>query len=222
MVHRRVIRGVIFDLDGVLVTTDELHYRAWKHIADREGVYFDRTINERLRGVSRMESLEILLERCDRPLTREQKAAWAHDKNEYYRGLLATMSPADVLPGVNELLADLRARGIHMAIASSSRNTPLILERTGLSDVFDAIADGNDIAHSKPHPEVFLLAAARLALAPAECVVLEDAMAGIEGARAANMPVIGIGGEKNLPGVQPVVPTLEGITAEKLLALVTE
>lgn len=109
-----------------------------------------------------------------------------------------------------------------MAIASSSRNTPLILERTGLSNTFDAIADGNDITHSKPHPEVFLLAAARLALAPAECMVLEDAMAGIEGARAANMPVIGIGGEKNLPGVRPVVPTLQGISAETLLALATE
>lgn len=212
-----MIRGVIFDLDGVLVTTDELHYQAWKQVADQEGIYFDRTINHRLRGVSRMESLEIILERAGRQYSPEEKLAMANRKNNLYRELLQTLTPADILPGVNAILAELRRRGIKMAIASSSKNTPLILSRVGLKDAFDVVADGNDITHSKPHPEVFLLAAQRLGLPPADCLVVEDAVAGIEAGRRAGMAVLGIGTPETLPNVQPLATSLAEISIEKLL-----
>lgn len=212
-----MIRGVIFDLDGVLVTTDELHYQAWKQVADQESIHFDRTINHRLRGVSRMESLEIILERAGREYSPEQKLAMANRKNNLYRELLQTLTPADILPGVNTVLAELRRRGIKMAIASSSKNTPLILSRVGLKDAFDAVADGNDITHSKPHPEVFLLAAQRLGLPPADCLVIEDAVAGIEAGRRAGMAVFGIGTPETLPNVQPLATSLAEVSIEQLL-----
>ncbi len=212
-----MIRGVIFDLDGVLVTTDELHYQAWKQVADQESIHFDRTINHRLRGVSRMESLEIILERAGREYSPEQKLAMANRKNNLYRELLQTLTPADILPGVNTVLAELRRRGIKMAIASSSKNTPLILSRVGLKDAFDAVADGNDITHSKPHPEVFLLAAQRLGLPPADCLVVEDAVAGIEAGRRAGMAVLGIGTPETLPNVQPLAAGLAEISVEQML-----
>ena len=212
-----MIRGVIFDLDGVLVTTDELHYQAWKQVADQEGIYFDRTINHRLRGVSRMESLEIILERAGREYTPEEKLAMANRKNGRYRELLDTLTPADVLPGVNAILAGLRQRDVKLAIASSSRNTPLILSRVELKEAFDAVADGNDITHSKPHPEVFLLAARRLGVPPAECLVIEDAAAGIEAGRRAGMAVFGIGTSETLPNVEPLAASLAEIDAARLL-----
>jgi len=212
-----MIRGVIFDLDGVLVTTDELHYRAWKELADAEGIYFDRRINDRLRGVSRMESLGILLERSPRAYSEEEKAALAERKNARYRELLQSLTPADVLPGVREVLGGLRTRGVRTAVASSSRNAAAILERTGLAGAFDAAVDGNDIRHSKPHPEVFLLAAGRLGLAPAECLVVEDAMAGIEAGRRAGMAVFGIGTPEMLPGIRNLATDLAHVTVDELL-----
>ncbi|MBP7935298.1 MAG: beta-phosphoglucomutase [Phycisphaerae bacterium] len=212
-----MIRGVIFDLDGVLLTTDELHYQAWKQMADQEGIYFDRTINHRLRGVSRMESLEILLERASRAYTPEEKSALASCKNHLYRELLQTLTTADVLPGVQALLAELRRRGIRVAVASSSKNAPLILSRVGLEGAFDAVANGNDIIHSKPHPEVFLLAAQRLGLLPGECLVVEDAAAGIEAGRRAGMAVFGIGTPETLPNVERLAASLADTTAEGLL-----
>ncbi len=213
-----MIRGVIFDLDGVLVTTDDLHYRGWKQLADEEGIYFDRQINERLRGVSRMESLEILLERSPRAHTPEQKTALADRKNATYRRLLDTLSPKDMLPGALETVVALRRRGIRTAVASSSKNTPVIMERLGLGPYFDAVADGNDITRSKPDPEVFLLAAQRLGLPPAECLVVEDALAGIEAGRRGGMPVFGIGTAEKLPGVERLTPDLAHVTVAELLA----
>jgi beta-phosphoglucomutase len=213
-----MIRGVIFDLDGVIVTTDELHYRAWQKLADEEGIYFDRRINERLRGVSRMESLDILLERSLRRYSPEEKFALADRKNTAYRESLQTLTPADVLPGSLEILGELRRRGIKMAVGSSSKNTPLILARTGLAGQFDAVVDGNDIANSKPDPEVFLLAAARLDIPPQDCLVVEDAAAGIEAARRAGMSVFGVGTPESLPGMRHMAKNLEGVTAETLLA----
>jgi beta-phosphoglucomutase len=185
--------GVIFDLDGVIVSTDDCHYRGWQQLADDEGIYFDRTINERLRGVSRMESLAILLERAERDYTPEERLALAERKNGYYRQLIATLTPADLLPGVDEVLTALRARGTKLAIGSSSKNAPLILARIGLPDFFDAVVDGNHIRHSKPDPEVFLLAAAQLGLSPAQCLVVEDADAGVEAALAGGLPVLAVG-----------------------------
>ena len=166
------LKGIIFDLDGVICSTDEYHYLAWKALANRLGIPFDRERNNLLRGVSRMASLEIILEKSDRTFTDAEKAAFAEEKNTLYRELLKSMSPADLSDEVRDTLDKLRARGLKLAIGSSSKNTPFILERIGLSGFFDAVADGNCITHSKPHPEVFLKAAGLLGLAPADCLVV--------------------------------------------------
>lgn len=153
------MKAFIFDLDGVIVSTDSLHYRAWKTLADRESIYFDEEINNRLRGVSRMESLEIILERATRSYTQEEKNEMAEYKNNVYRELLQVLTPADRLEGVTETLDALRQKGYKLAIGSSSKNTPVILQKIGYGSYFDAISDGNNITHSKPDPEVFLKAA---------------------------------------------------------------
>ncbi len=212
-----MIRGVIFDLDGVLVTTDELHYQSWKRLTQQEGIEFDREINHRLRGIGRMESLEIVLERAPRTYTPQEKLELAERKNRFYRELLAGLTPADLLPGALLTVRELRHRGIKTAVASSSKNTPLIMDRLGLWEYFDAVADGNDIQHGKPDPEVFLLAARRLGLLPAECLVIEDAPAGIESARRAGMQVFGIGSRQTLPGVQRLAPDLAHVSVDELL-----
>ena len=187
------MKGIIFDLDGVLVTTDDCHYLAWKKMADEEGIPFDRQINERLRGVSRMDSLEIILEKSARTYSAEEKEALAARKNGYYVELIQLLTPDDLFPGVLPLLNGLKQKGILLSVGSSSKNTPIILSRLGLESFFDAVADGNSITHSKPHPEVFLLAASRLGLAPEECLVVEDADAGIEAACAGGMKSLGVG-----------------------------
>jgi beta-phosphoglucomutase len=209
---------VIFDLDGVLVATDELHFQSWQQLTAAEGIYFDRTINHRLRGISRMESLEIVLERAPRTYTESEKVALAERKNAFFVALLAKLTPADLLPGVRETLTRLRRRGIKTAVASSSKNAPLILDRLALRPFFDALADGNDITHSKPDPEVFLLAARRLGLPPESCLVIEDAVAGVESARRAGMAVFGIGRAEILPGVARFAPDLAHVTIDELLA----
>lgn len=188
------IRGIIFDLDGVLVHTDELHFTAWATIASELGIPFDRTVNARLRGVSRAESLALLLEgKPTLDLSEAERDALCEKKNRLYRQSLATLTPADIPPKTRELLAGLRVRGIRLAIGSSSRNAPLILERVGLTDAFDAVVDGSMLTAAKPDPEVFLRAAALLRLAPSVCAVVEDAPAGIQAARRAGMVAIGLG-----------------------------
>jgi beta-phosphoglucomutase len=186
-------KGVIFDLDGVICSTDHYHYLAWKALADRLGAYFDETINNRLRGVSRMASLEIVLERYDGELSEEEKLAAAEEKNNTYRELLKQMSPADLAPEVKATLDWLRAQGLLLGIGSSSKNTKFILERIGLGGYFDAISDGTNITRSKPDPEVFLKGAAFLGLEPKDCLVVEDAKAGVEAALAAGMDAAAIG-----------------------------
>lgn len=182
-----MIKAVIFDLDGVIVSTDNLHYQAWKKMADIEGIYFDKTINHRLRGISRMHSLEIILERASKEYSDKEKVAMATFKNNYYIRLLEQISSKDILPGINELLAFLREKGIKIAIGSSSRNARRILEKLGIIAQFDAISDGTNITHSKPDPEVFLVAADKLDIDPIHCAVVEDALSGIEAAKRANM-----------------------------------
>ena len=186
-------KGIIFDLDGVICSTDRYHYLAWKTVADRLGIYFDETINHRLRGVSRMESLEIILERCDRILSQEEKLALATEKNDIYRGLLSGMTPADLSREVKDTLDALRGKGLWLGIGSSSKNTRYILDRIGLGSFFDAVSDGNNITRSKPDPEVFLKAAEYLGLAPADCLVVEDAVSGLQAAAAAGMDSAAVG-----------------------------
>lgn len=186
-------KGIIFDLDGVICSTDEYHYRAWKQLADRMGVPFDRTVNNRLRGVSRMESLEIILEKSPVAYSEAEKQAMAAEKNEIYRTLLAQMSPRDLSDEVRETLERLRAAGLRLAIGSSSKNTPLILGRIGLDNWFDAVSDGNNITRSKPDPEVFLKAAGMLQLSPADCLVVEDALSGAQAGHAGGFAVACVG-----------------------------
>ena len=181
-------QAIIFDLDGVICFTDEYHYRAWKALADKLNTPFDREINNRLRGVSRMASLEIVLENYTGPaLSSEQKLALATEKNEIYRESLREMSPADLSGEVRETLDALRAKGLKLAIGSSSKNTPFILHQIGLEGYFDAVSDGNNITRSKPDPEVFLKAAEFLGIAPEFCIVVEDAVSGAEAGHAAGM-----------------------------------
>lgn len=188
-----MIKAIIFDLDGVLVSTDELHYRAWKALAGRLGVPFDRAKNDRCRGISRMASLDIVLEDAPTAYTQAEREAFASEKNETYRAMLASLTPADTLEGVLPTLAELRRRGYRLALASVSKNAPLILERTGLDRYLDAVADGNCITRSKPDPEVFLKAAEKLGMACESCAAMDDALAGIEAGRAAGMLTIGFG-----------------------------
>ncbi len=187
------IKAVIFDLDGVICFTDHYHYLAWKALADEIGVYFDETINNRLRGVSRMASLDIILERSQQAYTQEEKVAMAEKKNDLYRKLLCQMSHADLSREVKTTLDLLRSRGLKLAIGSSSKNTPFILKQIGLEGYFDAISDGNNITRSKPDPEVFLKAAEMLNLAPEECLVVEDALAGAQAAHAGGMKAACVG-----------------------------
>ena len=189
--------GIIFDLDGVICSTDEYHYLAWKALANRLGIPFDRQINNRLRGVSRMASLEIVLEKSDKAYSDAEKTAFAEIKNMLYRELLDQMSPADLSDEVKNTLDALRAKGLKLAIGSSSKNTPYILERIGLGNYFDAISDGNNISHSKPDPEVFIKAAQMLKLDPAMCLVVEDAHAGVEAAINGAFDAAAIGDAQN-------------------------
>ena len=186
-------KGIIFDMDGVLCFTDQYHYQAWKQIAERIHVYFDEEINQRLRGVSRMASLDIILEKADRQYTDEEKEKLAFEKNEIYKKLLMNMTPENISDEVKQTLNTLRDRGCKLAIGSSSKNTQLILKQIGLNDYFDAVSDGTNITHSKPHPEVFLKAARYLNLDPKNCLVVEDARAGIDAACAGGFDSAGIG-----------------------------
>lgn len=193
------IKGIIFDLDGVICSTDEYHYLAWKGLADRLGLTFDRNINRKLRGVSRMESLEIILGEHGADYSEKKKLDLAEEKNRRYREFLSRMTPGDLASEIRSTLDALQERGYLLAIGSSSRNTMQILERLGLDGFFDAVADGTQITHSKPHPEVFLLAAAKLGISPEEALVIEDAQAGVEAARAGGFRVVGIRTEENDP-----------------------
>lgn len=187
-----MIKGVIFDLDGVVVSTDEYHYQAWKAIADEEGIPFDRETNNFLRGISRRDSLEIILRKATKEYSEEEKIILMDKKNRIYVSLLENLTPNDILPGFLSFLDTLKNNGIKTAVGSSSKNTRLILGHLGLLDSFDAIADGNEITHSKPNPEVFLLAGRKISLAPEDCAVIEDAISGVEAAKAADMIAVGI------------------------------
>lgn len=186
-------RAIIFDLDGVICHTDKYHYMAWKQVADELGIYFDEEINNRLRGVSRMESFEIILERYDGVMSGEEKLQYTTKKNEVYKELLKNMTPKDLSDEVRDTLYALREKGLKLAIGSSSKNAKFILGQLGLGDFFDAVSDGNNISHSKPDPEVFVKAAQFLGENPEKCLVVEDAKAGLEAAIAGGMECAAIG-----------------------------
>ncbi|MEI6519859.1 MAG: beta-phosphoglucomutase [bacterium] len=217
-----MIQAIIFDLDGVLVSTDDLHFQAWKQIADIEGIPFTREDNHRLRGVGRMESLMIILEKAVRKHSFDEKKNMADKKNNIYRESLSTLTPSDILPGAREILEELRQNSIKTAIGSSSKNAMEIMHRTALLNLVDVIIDGNAINETKPSPEVFLKAAQRLGVNAEECLVIEDAMAGIEAGRRAGMAVFGIGTPQTLPGVKYLAKSLADVTVNELLLLQPE
>ncbi len=189
----KTIRAVIFDLDGVIVSTDEFHFQAWKRLADSQGIPLGRDAHDRLRGVSRMESLEIVLEKSAKRYSLDAKREMAERKNTHFRELLKGLSPADILPGVTDMIKGLKNRGVKIAIGSSSKNARTILRAVGMEDEFEVITDGNHITRSKPDPEVFTIAARQLGIAPEECLVVEDAEAGVEAGLAAGMSVLAVG-----------------------------
>ena len=213
-----MITGVIFDLDGVIVTTDVYHYSAWKTMADEQGIYFDRVINERLRGVSRMDSLDIILEKSSRNYSVSDKVKMASRKNDLYVEMLLRLDRTGILPGALETITALKNAGIKIAIGSASKNTRLILKQLQIADVFNAVVDGNDIAHGKPDPEVFLLAASRLKIKPQDCLVVEDADAGVEAALRGGMQVLGVGPAYNNKNVSIRAKTLADIDLASLFS----
>lgn len=187
------MRAIIFDLDGVLVSTDHFHDDAWRALARRLKISFDETACRRLRGVSRMAALELVLEQSPRRYTAAEKEALAAEKNTAYRAHIAGMTPADVADSTRTTLRSLKRRGLLLAVGSSSKNARFILEQTALTSYFDAIVDGNEITRSKPDPEVFLKAAAKLDVSPAEALVVEDAAAGIRAARSGGFQSAALG-----------------------------
>ncbi len=211
------MKAIVFDLDGVVVSTDEYHYQGWKQLADIEGIYFDRKINHRLRGVSRMESLNILLEAAPRNYSDVEKIELAERKNRIYCQLLQNLTPDNILPGVMNILNGLKQHGIKVAIGSSSKNSSMILARIGLADFFDATVDGNDISNSKPNPEVFLKAAERLGVDPSECLVVEDAVSGVEAARAAGMKCLAVSDAAGHPDASLSSESLASVTVGQIL-----
>lgn len=213
------IKAVIFDLDGVIVSTDDYHYRAWKAISDEEGIYFDREINERLRGVSRMESLEIILEKATREYSDIEKNSFAERKNSLYRSLLEELTPNDILSGVMNVLETLKQNDIKVAIGSSSKNTEFILSKIGLHEYFDAISDGTQIKNSKPDPEVFLLAAKKLCIEPKNCLVVEDADAGVEAGLTGGMKVLAVGYASSNKKANLRMESLEQFKCEYMIAI---
>ena len=188
-----MIKGIIFDLDGVLISTDEFHYQAWKLVADKEGIYFDKEINNRLRGVSRMESLEIILEKANREYSQEEKEKLAEEKQNLYRKSLSKLSYKSLSKDTKKTIRKLYEQGYHLAVGSSSKNTQYILDRLNIKNAFDFVADGTVITNSKPDPEVFLKAADGLNLKPSECLVIEDAVSGIDAGNNGGFITIGIG-----------------------------
>jgi beta-phosphoglucomutase len=209
----------IFDLDGVLVDTAVYHYQAWKQLANSMGFDFTHEQNEQLKGVSRVRSLEKILAWGGVEKTEEERAELAALKNSWYVEMIGKMTTDELLPGTLKLLQDLKAAGIKMALGSASKNSALILTRTGLANFFDAIVDGNAVTVSKPDPEVFVKAAELLGAAAQDCIVFEDALAGVEAGNAAGMLVVGVGSTENLPGSKIVIKDLSEITIADLMAL---
>jgi beta-phosphoglucomutase len=210
------IKACIFDLDGVIVDTAVYHYKAWKRLADQLGLNFTEHDNELLKGVSRVRSLEIILELNHVTKTAEEQTELATQKNNWYVDMINQMTPAEILPGAKEFLEACRAAGIKTALGSASKNSSTILAKINMAHLFDAIVDGNHVSKAKPDPEVFLKGAEALGVSPAECVVFEDAIAGVEAAINGGMKVVGIGEPAVLYKANIVVSGLDKMSLEKL------
>ncbi|MBQ5946693.1 beta-phosphoglucomutase [Massilia sp. ST3] len=201
-------KAVIFDLDGVITDTAHYHYLAWKRTADSVGAPFDEEFNEQLKGVDRMGSLALILARAPRSFSNEEKLALADAKNRHYQELIATMTPGDLLPGALDALEAVRAAGLKTGLASVSKNAFTVLDRLGIRDRFDTVVDAAQIANSKPHPEIFLTAAAQLGLAPVDCLGVEDAVAGVASIKDAGMVAVGVGKPEVLTQADRVIPSM--------------
>ncbi|WP_298817538.1 beta-phosphoglucomutase [Chloroflexus sp.] len=210
------IKGFIFDLDGVLTDTAEYHYRAWKRLADELDIPFTRADNEALRGISRRESLLLLLK--GRAYPEETLRKLMERKNGYYLGYIREMTPQDMLPGARELLIEIRNAGLKTALGSASKNAREVIERLGIAELFDAVADGYSVTRQKPAPDLFLHAATLLGLSPTECVVVEDATAGVEAALTGGFYVIGIGPQERVGKAHVILPDLSKVRLDQLLA----
>lgn len=213
------IKGVIFDLDGVLTDTSELHYLAWKRLAAEEQIPFTREDNEKLRGIPRRESLLLILK--DRQPDETQIEEMMARKNRYYQESIMSLTSQDLLPGARELLEELRAAGIKTAVGSASKNARTVIEKLGIEQLLDAIADGSSVNNQKPAPDLFVLASGLIGIPAAQCVVFEDAAAGIEAALAGGMWAIGIGPYQRLKDAHLVFKNLTGVTVKKMNDLLT-
>ena len=200
-----MIKAVIFDLDGVIVDTAHYHFIAWKRLADELGVPFTEHDNERLKGVSRMQSMDIILELGALQISMDRKTQLADKKNTWFVEFVEKMKPSEIFPGVKQLLEELKSQGIKIALASSSKNARRVIELLQIENEFDAVVDGTMIVHTKPDPEIFLLAAKMINVPASECVVFEDAEAGVEAALAAGMKCVGVGSTEQLGKANRVV-----------------
>jgi len=209
----------IFDLDGVIVDTARYHFLAWKKLTDQLGVHFTEEDNERLKGVSRMASLEIILEIGNIKTDDSTKLEYATLKNKWYTDFISKMTPDEILPGSLDFIKELRKANIRVAIGSASKNTPLILKRVGILELFDAVADGNIVSKAKPDPDIFIKAAEMVNVKPGKCVVFEDAVAGVQAALNAGMMCIGVGSPKILIKAHYVVSGLKEMNIERLITI---
>jgi len=211
-----IIRGFIFDLDGVLTDTAEYHYRGWKRLADEEGIPFTREDNELLRGIPRRESLMLILK--ERTYPEEKILEMMDRKNNYYLQFIREVSPKDLLPGARELLEEIHKAGLKSALGSASKNAPDVIRRLGIASLLDAISDGSSVERQKPAPDLFLHAARQLNLKPEECVVFEDAAAGIQAGRAGGFHTVGLGPRERVGDADVLLPSLESVKLAGLLS----
>lgn len=210
-------KGLIFDLDGVIVDTAKYHFLAWKKLADELGIDFTEKDNERLKGVSRMASFEIILEIGNRKMSQEEKEECCRKKNDLYVSYIMQLTRSDILPGVDNFIRDAKKEGYKIALGSASKNSSLILSRLGIEDYFDAVVDGTKVSKAKPDPEVFTKGAEELGLSYGECIVFEDSTAGIEAAHNGGMKAVGIGSEDILNAADVVIPGFAGIDVGTLI-----
>lgn len=211
-----MIKAFIFDLDGVLTDTAEYHYRGWKRLADELEIPFSREDNESLRGIPRRASLMLILK--GRIFPEEQIQEMMERKNLYYLEFIREISPRDVLPGARELLEEIRAAGLKSALGSASKNAPEVIQRLGIKNLLDAVSDGQSVERQKPAPDLFLHAAAQLKLSPSECVVVEDAAAGVEAAKAGGFRCVGLGPHERVVGADVIYPSLANVHLSDLIS----